>query len=503
MNHNLYQLFSKNFSNALDNVAIESESGKTYSYRALDHRSAQYANLLLRLGLKKGDRIAVQVDKSIDALFLYLGCLRSGIIYLPLNTAYKDSELEYFYQDAKPKLIVCSPDNLARTQNIAQACKIDQVETLADDSGSLVEQSLVQNKEFTTISCGETDVAVIVYTSGTTGKPKGSMLTHLNLATNGLALRDYWGFQRGDALLHMLPIFHVHGLFFACHCALLSGSKMLFIEKFNVDTAIKLIPQSTVMMGVPTYYTRLLADPRFDRSLCKNMRLFTSGSAPLLEKTFNEFFERSGLKLLERYGMTETGVLASNPLEGDRRASTVGFPLPGNHLRVVDDNNCAAAVNAPGDIQVKGNNVFIGYWNKPKTDKDFTKDGYFKTGDQGFVDEQGYLSIIGRSKDMIITGGLNVYPKEVEQCIDKIPGVLESAVIGVPDEDFGEAVIAVVVKRPGAAITEDEIIARAKSELANFKAPKLIVFTDELPRNTMGKVQKNILRNKLNIMARN
>jgi len=516
MNHNLYVLFENSFSEHLEKKCLEMASGDSFTYQHLHEKSAQYANLLNNMGISRGDRVAVHVEKSHECLFLYLGCLRAGIIYLPLNPDYKDNKLTYYFTDATPKLIVCSPKKVDKIKSIIEKAGYSVLETLdnMDDealsekagysvletldhmgNGTLSEKAALCEPIFNSVICDENDVAAILYTSGTTGDPKGVMLTHLNLATNGLALRDYWGFHQNDVLLHMLPIFHVHGLFFACHCALLSASKMFFLSKFTIEAALKYLPESTVMMGVPTFYIRLLDNNQFNQNVCKNMRLFTSGSAPLLEKTFHEFESRTKCALLERYGMTETGVNTSNPLQKKRIPGTVGFPLANSKLRIVDDHNKPVPPNETGNIQVKGKNVFKGYWNKPeKIAQEFTEDGFFKTGDQGRLNNEGYVSIVGRTKDMIITGGLNVSPKEIELCIDEIHGVHESAIIGLPHNDFGEAVTAIVVKNNNAVISESDIIKHLKEQLANYKVPKRVFFVESLPRNTMGKVQKKALR---------
>ena len=476
---------------------IETGEGEHWQYTDLEQESARLARFLNDAGIQKGERVAVQVDKTPQALFLYLACLRAGFIYLPLNTAYTESELAYFIDNAEPTAVVCRAESLTSFQQIAEGKGVQHFYTLEDaPEHNLLQLSAATAAEFDTVPCNKDDVAVILYTSGTTGRPKGAMITHGNLAANGLALKQIWGFTRDDVLLHALPIFHIHGLFVACHCVLLSGSKMLFLPKFSADTIIKLLPRATVLMGVPTFYTRLLDNPDFTAEVCSNMRLFISGSAPLLEQTFAEFQQRTGHTILERYGMTETGMNTSNPLEGERKAGTVGFPLPGVTARIVDDAGQAVERNMVGNLQIKGDNVFIGYWRMPdKTAEEFTKDGYFKTGDMATLDENGYLSIVGRGKDMVITGGFNVYPKEIELLIDELEGVVESAVIGVPHPDFGEAVTAVVTRDVNnKACTEENIIAALKPKLANYKIPKRVMFVDDLPRNTMGKVQKNLLR---------
>ena len=496
-NHNIYTLFESRFPADRGADFIENEEGATWSYADLERESARYARYLSDLGVKKGDRVAVQVDKSPQALFLYLGCLRAGFIYLPLNTAYLENEIAYFMQNATPTVFVCRPqarniaDKLAQAQGVGHVFSMD-----AQGGGDLTDTVKPLAPEFATVDCAVDDVAVILYTSGTTGRPKGAMISHGNLADNGLALHQAWGWVSDDVLLHALPIFHIHGLFVACHCVLLNGSKMIFPARFDVDTVMRLLPRATVFMGVPTFYTRLLANAEFGKEQCRNMRLFTSGSAPLLEQTFDDFKTRTGHTILERYGMTETGMNTSNPLNGERIAGTVGQVLPGVTARIVNEAGKPVNEGEVGQLQVKGKNVFQGYWQMPeKTAEEFTEDGYFKTGDMSKMDARGYISIIGRSKDMVITGGLNVYPKEIESIIDELEGVSESAIIGVLDPDFGEAVTAVIVpESKGNGLTEQGVIDQVKAQLANFKVPKRVYFVEELPRNTMGKVQKNILR---------
>ncbi|MDH5359709.1 MAG: malonyl-CoA synthase [Gammaproteobacteria bacterium] len=495
---NIYSIFADHFPANQSRDFLETVDGEHYSYAQLEQYSAQLASLLTGpMQLQKGDRVAVQVEKSPQVLFLYLACLRAGLIYLPLNTAYTESELAYFVENAEPSLVVCRPGSEALFARIAETTPIAHIRSLDEQGqGDLILEAAKQPAEFTTVSCEDTDIAVILYTSGTTGRPKGAMISHGALAANGLSLVNYWGWSESDVLLHALPIFHIHGLFVACHTVLLSGSKMLFIPKFDADQMIELLPRATAMMGVPTFYTRLLLNKNFTRDVCSNMRLFISGSAPLLEQTFYDFRERSGHTILERYGMTETGMNTSNPLDDERLPGTVGFPLPGVDARIVDDAGKAVANGEVGNLQVRGANVFAGYWRMPeKTAEEFTEDGYFKTGDMAKMNEQGYISIVGRDKDMVITGGFNVYPKEIELVIDELPGVLESAVIGLPHPDFGEAVSAVVVaKDPSKLLSEAEMIQSLKKELAGFKVPKRIFIVEALPRNTMGKVQKNLLR---------
>jgi malonyl-CoA/methylmalonyl-CoA synthetase len=497
VNTNIYNVFSEHFPAELSSTFIETGDGQTWSYADLANESARLARFLTDAGVQKGERVAAQVEKTPTALFLYLACLRAGFIYLPLNTAYTESELAYFIDNAEPAVVVCRSSGLSAFKQIAKGKAVRHFYTLDKaPEHNLLHLSETTSPQFETMPCDKNDVAVILYTSGTTGRPKGAMITHGNLAANGLALKEIWGFTQHDVLLHALPIFHIHGLFVACHCVLLSGSKMLFIPKFDTDTVIQLLPRATVLMGVPTFYTRLLDNRAFTEAVCSNMRLFISGSAPLLEQTFAEFAQRTGHTILERYGMTETGMNTSNPLEGERKAGTVGHPLPGVTARIVDDEGQPVTHDTVGNLQVKGDNVFKGYWGMPdKTAEEFTQDGFFKTGDMATLDDDGYISIVGRGKDMVITGGFNVYPKEIELLIDELDGVIESAVIGVPHPDFGEAVTAVVIRdASNTDCTEENIIAALKPKLANYKIPKRILFVDELPRNTMGKVQKNLLR---------
>ncbi|MGV3652807.1 MAG: malonate--CoA ligase [Noviherbaspirillum sp.] len=499
MNANLYALFADRFPADRGACCIEAD-GRYYSWDDVERASAKIANLLAGLELPPGSRIAVQVEKSPEALLLYLATLRAGHVYLPLNTAYRAGEIAYFIGDAEPAVVVCSPENFGWVAQIAFKAGTRHVFTLDArrgdrNTGSLLQRASHQPDIFETVARQEDDLAAILYTSGTTGRSKGAMLSHGNLAANTKALHGYWRWQEGDVLLHALPLFHVHGLFVASHGALWNGSKMIFLPRFDAAETLAQLPRATLFMGVPTYYTRLLAEPGFGREACRAIRLFISGSAPLLSDTFHAFRERTGHTILERYGMSETNMLTSNPYEGERVAGTVGLPLPGVSVRVAGKDGAPCAAGEIGDIQVQGPNVFQGYWRMPeKTAEEFTADGYFRTGDVGKFDARGYLSIVGRSKDLIISGGYNVYPKEIESVIDGLDGVMESAVIGVPHPDFGEAVTAVVVPRAGAELSEDAMIAALKAGIANFKVPKRIVFIPELPRNTMGKVQKNVLR---------
>lgn len=496
---NLYALLASGFPEDLDACCIETHDGHTYSWREVDRFSARLANLLLALDLPQGARVAVQVEKSPEALLLYLATLRAGYVYLPLNTAYQSAEVDYFIGNAEPSLIVCSPASRDWMDGIAKAHAVPRLLTLSDDrTGSLLEAATAQSDVFETVHRDPDDLAAILYTSGTTGRSKGAMLSHANLASNAQVLRQYWRWRRGDVLLHALPIFHVHGLFVASHGALLNGSRMIWLPKFDPREVLRHLPRATVFMGVPTMYVRLLDEPAFDRDAARNVRLFISGSAPLLPDTFRQFEARTGQRILERYGMSETVMLTSNPYDGTRVAGTVGLPLPGVAVRVVDEKSGRpCALEEIGAIQVRGPNVFSGYWRMPeKTREEFTEDGFFRTGDMGKWDANGYLSIVGRGKDLIITGGYNVYPKEIESYIDELPGIFESAVIGVPHRDFGEAVTAVVVPKPGERVDPSAVIAALKSRIANFKVPKQVHVVDELPRNQMGKVQKNLLRDR-------
>lgn len=493
---NLFSQFQACFPTDRSTVLLRTSAGKCYSYADAERESAQLANCLTGLGARVGDRVTVQVEKSPQALWLYLACLRAGLVYHPLNTAYQSSELAYFLGNAEPRVVVCTAGSLPVFTELAAGAGVEHLLTLeADGIGSLLEAAAGCAAQFDTVVSRADDLAALLYSSGTTGQPKGIMLSHANLAINGRTLAQLWGFNPDDVLLHALPIFHVHGLFVATSCVLFSGASMYWLEKFDAGEVLAALPECTVMMGVPTYYTRLLAEAGFGRKVCAHMRLFVSGSAPLLAETFDEFQRRTGHAILERYGMTETSMNSSNPLQGERRPGTVGLPLPGVELRVVGGNGKVLPPGATGDLQVRGSNVFQGYWRMPeKTAEDFTADGFFNTGDKATISADGYVSIVGRSKDMIICGGLNVYPKEIEGVLDEIDGVVESAVIGVPHPDFGEAVVAVIVPGNGAALEEQAIISHCGTQLANFKIPKRVFFMNELPRNAMGKIQKNQLR---------
>jgi len=498
-NENLFAALRAAFPADLNATAVETDNGLNYSWRDMERATAMLANLLVSLKLPAGSRIAVQVEKSVEAMLLYLATLRAGYVFLPLNTAYQSAEVEYFIGNAEPAVVVCSSKNFGWVSKIAFKAGTQNVFTLDDDrTGSLLNRATHCSDQHTVAQTHADDLAAILYTSGTTGRSKGAMLTHGNMLSNAQVLKDYWGWKPGDVLIHALPIFHVHGLFVALHGALINGSKMIWCAKFDAQFVIKKMPEATVFMGVPTLYVRLLNDAGLDKNTVRNMRLFVAGSAPLLIETFNEWQTRTDHTILERYGMSETAMLTSNPYDttkNERRGGTVGFSLPGVDLRVQDDDGKALGINEIGGIQVKGPNVFKGYWRMPeKTKEEFTADGFFKTGDVGKIDEHGYITIVGRSKDLIISGGYNVYPAEIEGYINDLSGVLESALVGVPHPDFGEVGVAVVIAKADATFKPEAIITALKSKLANFKIPKQCFVVAELPRNTMGKVQKNLLR---------
>lgn len=491
-------LFSRLFDGLDDpkRLAIETHDGGRISYGDLIARAGQMANVLVARGVKPGDRVAVQVEKSVANIVLYLATVRAGAVYLPLNSAYTLNELDYFIGDAEPSLVVCDPSKAEGLAPIAAKVKA-KVETLGPNGkGSLTEAADKASSEFATVSRANDDLAAILYTSGTTGRSKGAMLTHDNLASNSLALVGYWGFTDNDVLIHALPIYHTHGLFVATNVTLFARASMIFLPKLDPDLIIKLMARATVLMGVPTFYTRLLQNAGLSRETTKHMRLFISGSAPLLAETHREWSARTGHAVLERYGMTETNMNTSNPYDGERVPGAVGFPLPGVSVRVTDPETAKELPREEiGMIEVKGPNVFKGYWRMPeKTKAEFRDDGFFITGDLGKIDAKGYVHILGRGKDLVISGGFNVYPKEIESEIDAMPGVIESAVIGVPHADFGEGVTAVLVCNKGADVSEAAVLKALDGRLAKFKMPKRVFVVDELPRNTMGKVQKNILR---------
>jgi malonyl-CoA/methylmalonyl-CoA synthetase len=500
---NLFAVLRERFPADLDSVAVQvadqtAATSPAYTWRELDEASARIANLLDSLGLPPGARVAAQTEKSVDALILYLAVLRAGRVYLPLNTAYQASEIEYFLKDAEPAMVVCSGRVLDNVSGIARRAGIAHLFSLNDDrSGSLLESAARHGTSHAPASVGADDLAVILYTSGTTGRSKGAMLSHGSLLANTVTLDAYWGWRTSDVLIHALPIFHVHGLFVAAQGALFSGSKMLWFNRFDARAIVRRMLEATVFMGVPTLYVRMLQESGLTQEACRHMRLFVAGSAPLLPDTFERWRERTGHTILERYGMSETVMLTSNPYHpqhGERRAGTVGFPLPGVRLRIVDQHGKPCAPGEIGGIEVKGPSVFKGYWRAPElTEQAFSPDGWFRTGDMGRIDEHG-LIIVGRSKDLVITGGYNVYPAEVESYLNELPGVAESAVIGVPHPDFGEAVVAVVTAEPGASPDPAALIAELKTKIASFKVPKRVFVTGDLPRNVMGKVQKAKLR---------
>ena len=540
MNANLYLALRQGFPQDLDTLAIETDQGLRYKWRDLERASAMLANWLDSLQLPEGSRIAVQVDKSVEALMLYLATLRAGHVFLPLNPAYQSAELDYFIGDAEPAVVVCTPANFGWVSKLAFQKGTRYVMTLDDQrGGSLLQRAAHHSDLHTPAMRSHDDLAAILYTSGTTGRSKGAMLSHANLQSSAQCLHLYWGFAANDVLLHALPIFHVHGLFVAIHAALFSGCAMLWHGKFEPARVLADLPRATVFMGVPTFYTRLLAMPELGQQVCAKMRLFISGSAPMLVDTFEQWQQRSGHAVLERYGMSETLMLTSNPYRADERfgdpviarseatkhpaviarsletkhplviarseatkqtpakrvGGSVGFPLPGVTVRIANAQHQEVALGEVGSIQVKGANVFAGYWRMPeKTAQEFTSDGYFITGDMGTRDAQGYVRIVGRSKDLIISGGLNVYPVEIEDALNNLPGVLESAVVGVPHPDFGEVGCAFVLAKVGVTLDPAALLQALKARLANFKVPKQCVVLPELPRNAMGKVQKNVLR---------
>ena len=495
-NANLYALFRERFPHDPNALFLDGIDGRKLRYSEIPQRSGQMHSLLQHCGVGKGDRVVVQVDKSIEAVLLYLACLRAGAIYIPLNTAYTAAEVAYFLNDATPQLFVCTPARRDELKTVASECGVPRLLSLGGaGDGELVQalKSLPASEQVVEVEAQE--LAAILYTSGTTGRSKGAMLSHANLASNALVLFDFWHWQSDDVLLHALPIFHVHGLFVALHCALLGGSRVIFMPRYDAATVVRMLPQASVMMGVPTFYTRLLDRDDFGRDVCSGMRLFISGSAPLLAETHREFEARTGHRILERYGMTETGMITSNPYDGERIAGTVGYALPGISARVASERGGELPRGEAGVLEIDGPNVFRGYWRKPeKTAEEFRADGWFITGDIATMSDDGRVTIVGRAKDLIISGGFNVYPKEIESEIDDLPGVMESAVIGVPHPDFGEGVTAIVVPDGSTDISESSIIAALRGRLARFKQPKRVFIVDELPRNTMGKVQKNILR---------
>ena len=485
---NLFSLLTRGLAARAEQACLLLPNAPSVTFGRLLADAARVTGWLGRCGVRRGDRVVVQLNKSTAAVVLYLGCIRSGAVFVPLNTAYTQHEIEYFLADADPALVVAGPATSAASATFGGRREIlegdlDKAPWLDCPPTAAVAQ------------VGPHDPAAILYTSGTTGRSKGAVLTHGNLSSNMLVLHEAWRWQEGDVLLHTLPIYHAHGLFVALHGALLNGSLMIFHDKFDAAAVIRDLPQATVFMGVPTFYTRLLDDPQFDQTACRSVRVFISGSAPLLDSTFAAFRDRTGHDILERYGMTEALMVTSNPYDGPRRPGTVGHPLPGVDVRIMAEGGQPAEPDEPGVLQLKGPNLFSGYWRNPaKTAEEHTPDGYFVSGDVAKRDGDGFISIVGRNKDLIISGGFNVYPKEIELVIDKLPGVAETAVIGVPHPDFGEGVVAVVVPRAGTVVNPADIQAATSRELAAFKRPKMVIVADELPRNAMGKVQKAQLR---------
>ncbi|MCL2715334.1 MAG: malonyl-CoA synthase [Alphaproteobacteria bacterium] len=498
MNQDNANLFCRLFARNCDpqRLAVETDAGDHIRTADLIARSGQIANALVTAGVKPGDRVAVQVEKSPAALTLYLATLRAGAVYLPLNTAYTLNELDYFIRDAEPALVVCDSSRRDGVAPLAASVGATVATLDADSSGSLTQQAAMAAPDFATVTRSGQDLAAILYTSGTTGRSKGAMLSHDNLSSNATTLVDIWHFTKDDVLIHALPLYHTHGLFVATNVTLLAGASLILLPKFDPERILSLMARATALMGVPTFYTRLLRLPALTRQSSAPMRLFISGSAPLLADTHREWLERTGHAVLERYGMTETSMNTSNPYDGERLAGSVGFPLPGVALRITDpETGHELPIGQIGMIEVRGPNVFGGYWRMPeKTKAEFRDDGFFITGDLGRIDDRGYVHILGRGKDLVISGGFNVYPKEVESEIDAMPGVVESTVIGVPHADLGEGVTAVVVRESGAPLDEAQVLEGLQGRLAKFKMPKRVVMVSELPRNSMGKVQKNLLR---------
>jgi malonyl-CoA/methylmalonyl-CoA synthetase len=490
---NFFSLLRSRF--PLDAPCFAIPEGRVWTYGEIDALSAQMAGALIAAGAAPGDRLAVQVEKSAENVALYLGAMRAGLVYVPLNTAYTEAEIAYFLGDAEPSVFVCRPQALNALAPVAETAKVGAVLTLgAHGDGSLIGAAARAPAFADVEERGGGELAVILYTSGTTGRSKGAMLTHDNLASNALALHRIWGFRPGDVLLHALPIFHIHGLFVALHTAMLNGSGIVFLGGFDVAAVRAAMKRATIMMGVPTFYTRLLAEPDFGRDDCEAMRLFISGSAPLTVETFNAFEARTGHRILERYGMSEAGMIASNPLDGERIAGSVGFPLPDVSVRITGEDGDPVPAGTPGDVEVKGPNIFAGYWRMPDKTKSEFRDGWFVTGDVGVLDETGRLSLVGRAKDLVIAGGYNIYPIEIEQLLDAVPGIAESAVIGAPHPDMGEGVVAIVVADRQFPQPDDAALSAALETLAKFKRPRRFFWIDALPRNTMGKVQKQALR---------
>ena len=497
MSGNFFEELEPVFAAAADRECLRVPGRSPWSYGDMLQTAGLMAGVLADCGVSAGERVLAQVDKSPQALALYLATLQAGGIYVPLNTAYTHAEVDYFLNDADPRLFVARPGTghpETSAKRVGGRCSTQLLTLGADGTGTLSEAMRGVKPVAGAVSRNAGDAAALAYTSGTTGRAKGAMLTHANVATNAHALRSCWGWRQDDVLLHALPMFHVHGLFIALHCALLGGTPVIFLPRFEAGEVLARLPEATVMMGVPTFYTRLLNHPELDLDRCAGMRLFISGSAPLTEQTFRAWEQRTGHRILERYGMSETIIITSNPLDGARVEGTVGFPLAGVEVRVVDQTGRAAPRGEVGMIEVRGENVFKGYWRMPeKTAEEFRPDGFFITGDLGTMDAEGRIAIVGRDKDLIISGGYNVYPKEVETAIDALAEVVESAVIGVPHPDFGEGVVAVVVPA-GAPVEASRLDGALKQRLARFKQPKRVVNVAELPRNAMGKVQKNRLR---------
>jgi len=494
-NQSFFALIQDRYPADRDRTFIETADGRRISYADLDAASARYARALDRLGLRKGDRVAFQVEKSPEVLCLYLACLRTGCVALPMNPAYRAGEVGYMLGNAEPALFVTDPRRVEELGEAARQAGVREILTLdADGRGSLADAAAREPAEREPELLTRDDLGAMLYTSGTTGRPKGAPLSHGNLASNALVLAEAWGFTADDVLLHALPIFHVHGLFVACHCVLMAGARMIWLPRFDAKQVLGLMPRCTVMMGVPTFYTRLLDEPTFGREQTGTIRLFVSGSAPLLAETHREFEARTGHRILERYGMSEILMHTSNPLDGERRPGSVGRPLAGSAVRIVGDDGRDLPPDEVGNVLVRGPNVFGGYWRAPEKNAQEFVDGWFRTGDLGSLGQDGYLTLAGRGKDLVISGGLNIYPTEVEAVIDALPGVVESAVIGLPHRDFGEAVTAVVKAVPGKAPDEAAVIAACKAQLAGFKVPKRVLVVDDLPRNAMGKVQKKLLR---------
>jgi len=496
MTHNVFAAIQTNLKHHAERTLLTIPNGRQLTGSDLDRESAILAGALMGLGLEAGDRVSAQIEKGWMNVVLYLAVLRSGAVYLPLNSAYTNSEIEYFVTDAESKLHICSSDRAEHVESLRSQIPELQVLTLDHESGTLIDlfdaAKTSGQMSDEVISRVADDLASIIYTSGTTGKPKGAMITHSNLAANAKMLTEAWAYSSDDVLLHALPLFHVHGLFVALNLALMNGGPMIMLPKFDPDLVLSVMPSATVMMGVPTFYTRLLADSRFDRRSSGHMRLFISGSAPLLVETSDEFFDRTGQRILERYGMTETGMSCSNPLHGDRRAGSVGPPLPGVEVRIMGENGEELPRGDIGALEVKGEHVFKGYWKLPEKTASEFKGDWFITGDMATLSEDGYVSIVGRGKDLIISGGLNIYPKEIEDVLNDQGGVVESAVVGVPHPDFGEGIVAVLVGDQALDMAALESACREK--LAGFKVPRRWVQLQALPRNTMGKVQKNLLR---------